>query len=120
MEFLLPVLPVVGFSSVLFLVMIAMWIVTKLCKVELKFPYGRVSVAIIAFTILFSVFKLVTSPITRPVMTDVKNDTYQYQVDPEAKLEAPTLESKSFTPEKVDTTTLEREDEIKSHSNVKH
>lgn len=117
MEFLLPILPVVGAAVIVFLLMFLVAFIAKLCKFDLKFPYGRVSLAVIVLTIVFSAYKVITSPITRPVITEVKNDIGQYQVPQDTLLVLPVAKDNSFEPEFVDTSVTDNA-KIKDHNDL--
>ncbi|CAL9999179.1 hypothetical protein VPHD480_0418 [Vibrio phage D480] len=116
MEFLLPVLPVLGIAAFLLLALFFIWFVMKLTKTKnVEVPFAKIILTIVVFTVVASGVKLVTSPITRPVMTEVVDDTGAHKVDADIVLVAPTANDNSFKPEPVDTSPT-REDEIRSHS----
>ncbi|AJT61147.1 hypothetical protein [Vibrio phage XZ1] len=116
MEFLLPVLPIIGMFVILLLILAVSFFMAKIFKLDIKLPYGKIITAALLLTVAASGFKIATSPITRPTMNEAVNDTAKYKVDEFTELEAPVLEDKSFKAEDVDVTTLDSEERIKNHT----
>ncbi|AGN30011.1 hypothetical protein VPFG_00003 [Vibrio phage nt-1] len=116
MEFLLVVAPVVGLLSVVLLALLIVYIISSIFKIKVVLPYGKIIAASVLLTLVFSGYKIATSPITRPTATEVVTDVHKHKVDEFKKIEAPVMKNNAFTPEEVDVTTLKSEELIKNHS----
>lgn len=103
MEFLLAIAPVLGYAAFLLTLLFLVWGICKIFKIEQKIPYGKLIALLILLTMVFSGLKIITSPITRPVATEVIDDTHMHKVDASVVLVAPKAKDNSFKPESVDT-----------------
>ncbi|AUR86074.1 TMhelix containing protein [Vibrio phage 1.081.O._10N.286.52.C2] len=95
MEFVLALAPIFGIAAFALLALLVIFIVAKLAKQKLAFPYARVIMGILIATVLLGAVKIATSPLTRPSVTPITNDTAAYKVDQFTEIEVPVLTDKT-------------------------
>lgn len=119
---MLVVAPVVGLLATLLLLLFVGLKVADICGIDRSaVPVKKIVQILLVVTLAGSVYKVFTSPITRPTteVHDKQVEMIKYKQNRHDEIVAPVIVDKSFKAEDVDTETLEFNDEILNHANEK-